>query len=52
MPVLIEEVVITVEVSNPPAGGASTAASSADDEHIVRTCVEKVLEILRQREER
>jgi hypothetical protein len=53
MPVIVDEVVISVEVGNDAAGGTSTPPAPADDkQRLVAECVERVLEILAQREER
>ncbi len=53
MPVIIDEVVITVEVTNPDSGGASTSSSPPEEKQaIVSECVERVLEILKQKTER
>lgn len=53
MPVIIDEVIISVEVSNQAAGGANTAPSATEDKQtIVAECVERVLDILRQKQER
>jgi len=53
MPVVVDEVVISVEVTNQVSGGsASTKSSTEDKQTIVTECVERVLEILRQKEER
>lgn len=53
MPIVIDEVVISVEVTNQASGGAGAGASSIDDKQaIVNECVERVLEILKQKEER
>ncbi|HVY04711.1 MAG TPA: DUF5908 family protein [Burkholderiales bacterium] len=55
MPVIIDEIVISVEVTNqeaaaPPAAGG---ASPADDRQaIVSECVERVIDILERRQER
>ena len=53
MPVIVDEVVIAVEVGNAgtPAGGAAPAAPPEDKQVIVNECVERVLEILRQKKE-
>jgi hypothetical protein len=53
MPVFVDEVVINLEVSNRPAGGAPAApAGAADDKQaLIAECVERVLEILRERGE-
>ena len=53
MPVIIDEVVISVEVTNQDSGGAISASSSPEDRQaIVNECVERVLEILKQKNER
>jgi hypothetical protein len=53
MPIIVDEVVISVEISNQAAGGAASPPSPADDKQtLVARCVERVLEILRDREER
>ncbi len=56
MPLVVDEVVISVEVAAPAAGGGATAASSPpspeERQALVNECVERVLEILRQKEER
>jgi hypothetical protein len=53
MPVVIDEVVISVEVTNQAAGGAASAPAASDSkQEIVNECVERVLDILRNREER
>ena len=53
MPLIIDEVVISVEVSNQAAGGAATAPSLTEDKQIViNECVERVLDILEQKAER
>ena len=53
MPIVVDEVVISVEVANPaPGGAASPPAAPEDRQAIVNECVERVLEILRQKEER
>ena len=47
------EIVISVEVTNQAAAGAVTPAPDVDTQQlIVQQCVERVLEILRTREER
>ncbi len=52
MPIVIDEVVISVEVSNQAAGGAASAPSGTEDKQaIISECVERVLDILRQKEE-
>lgn len=53
MPIIVDEVVITVEVGNQAAGGATTPPPTTEDRQtLVAECVERVLEVLRQREER
>jgi hypothetical protein len=53
MPIIIDEIVITVDVSNKDSGGAASAPPAAQDaQTVVQQCVERVLEILREREER
>jgi len=53
MPIIVDEVVISVEVGNQAAGGSTTPASATDSkQEIIAQCVERVLDILRDREER
>lgn len=53
MPIVVEEIVIAVEVSNQAGGGATTPPSQTEDKQtIIAECVERVLEILAEREER
>ena len=53
MPIFVDEVVISVEVTNAASGGAATPPSKSEDKQaVVSECVERVLEILREREER
>ena len=53
MPIIIDEIVISVEVANQPAAGAVPPAPDVYAQQlIVQQCVERVLEILRAREER
>jgi hypothetical protein len=52
MPIIVDEVVISVEVTNQASGGAASTPSATEDKQaIVAECVERVLEILREREE-
>lgn len=55
MPIIVDEVVISVEVGNGEAGGSSVAGSGAgsaeDKQALVEECVARVLEVLREREE-
>jgi len=53
MPIIVDEVVISVEVTNQESGGAASAPSATDDKQaIINECVERVLEILEQKAER
>jgi hypothetical protein len=53
MPIIVDEVVISVEVTNPVSGGATAAPSATDDKQaIINECVERVLDILQQKAER
>jgi len=58
MPIFVDEVVISVEVEDRPAvsahspASASSAPTAEDNQALVAECVERVLEILAQREER
>lgn len=53
MPIIVDEVVISVEVGNQAAGGAATPAPALDEKQaLVAECVERVLEVLRERGER
>jgi hypothetical protein len=58
MPIVVDEVVISVDVGNEGGGGGRAPAggggggSEADRQQIVNECIERVLEILAQREER
>ena len=53
MPVIVDEVVISVEVTNQTAGGAASAPSPTEDKQtIINECVERVLDILQQKAER
>ncbi len=54
MPVIIDEVIISVEVDNQAAGGtaAPPALDVADRQALVAECVERVLDILEQKVER
>ena len=55
MPIIVDEVVISVEVGNREAGGtgggAMAAPASEERQALVEECVGRVLEILREREE-
>lgn len=55
MPIVVDEVVISVDVNNEGAANGrapSSGASEAERQQIVNECVERVLEILAEREER
>lgn len=53
MPVIIDEVIISVEVSNQASGGTTAETSPTEDKQaIIAECVERVLEILQQKAER
>lgn len=53
MPIIVDEVVISVEVSNQASGGASSPPPPLEDKQVlIAECVEQVLDILRERQER
>jgi hypothetical protein len=53
MPIIVDEVVISVEVTNQASGGAASTPSATEDKQtIINECVERVLDILKQKEER
>lgn len=53
MPIIVDEVIISVEVSNQAAGGSTSSSSGTDDKQtLIAECVERVLDILRERKER
>lgn len=53
MPIIVDEVILSVEVSNQAAGGAAAAPAGPEDKQaLVQECVERVLEILREKDER
>jgi hypothetical protein len=53
MPVIVDEVVISVEVTNEASGGSATTPNSTEERQlIIAFCVERVLEILAQKAER
>ena len=55
MPIIIDEVVMSVEVGNREAGGSSPAAAGSvpagEKQALVEECVARVLDILRERQE-
>lgn len=62
MPIEIKELQIRVQISdpatsgasssNPDAAGATPQSSGMSEEEMVQLCVEKVLEVLKEKEER
>jgi len=53
MPIIIDEVVISVEVTNEKrSAAAENSASVGEKQAIINECVERVLDILRQKNER
>lgn len=53
MPIVVDEVVISVEVANPESEGTTLAPTATEDKQvIINECVERVLDILKQKEER
>jgi hypothetical protein len=62
MPIIVDEVVISVEVTNQASGGSTSSpstnstlvgsASTDERQAIVAECVERVLDILQQKAER
>ena len=53
MPVIVDEVSISIQVGNQAAGGSTTRPSENQEKQtIVAECVEKVLDVLEQRKER
>lgn len=54
MPIIVDEVVISVEVANQTESDQTTSSFNNEDEKqmIINECVEQVLDILRQKMER
>lgn len=53
MPIVVDEVVISVEVANQDSGGSASAGGGVEDRQaLVEECVERVLDVLRRKEER
>ena len=53
MTIIVDEVVISVEVTNQAAGGGNAPPTATESkQEIVAECVERVLYILRDRDER
>lgn len=50
MPIIIDEIVISVEVGKTGSGRPAASGDGEADQAIVQRCVERVLEILRARE--
>ena len=52
MPIVIDEIVISIDVGNAASGGAATPPPPSEDRQaLVAECAERVLEILRDRRE-
>jgi Family of unknown function (DUF5908) len=47
VPIVVDEVVISIEVTNAAAGGASPPEPTDDKQQLVEECAQRVLEILR-----
>lgn len=52
MPIIVDEVVISVEVTNQASGGSAPPPPTDDRQALIAECVERVLDILREKEER
>lgn len=54
MPIFIDEVVISVDIQSTkaPSLASPTAPSTDDKQALIAECVERVLEVLAEREER
>lgn len=52
MPIIINEIEISLSVSENPTVTASADGNNASKKEIIKECVEQVLEILRQKNER
>ena len=53
MPIIVDEILISIEVTNEASGGANSPGSPLETrQEIVSECVERVMEILRQKAER
>jgi hypothetical protein len=53
MPIIVDEVVISVEVGNQAPGGTTPGSTGTDaTQAIIAECVERVLDVLAQKEER
>ncbi len=56
MPIVVDEVVITVELTNAAgpsgaSGGAGSGAAGGDQQALIAECVARVLDVLRQQKE-
>ncbi len=52
MPIIVDEVVISIEVANELASSAASQPAAAGSKQVlIAECVERVLEILRDRQE-
>lgn len=53
MPIIVDEVIISVEVTNQASGGAASAPTATEEKQaLVAECVERVLAVLEQQAER
>ena len=52
MPVIINEIEVLVEVTPNNTGGSASPVPGGGKDEIVKECVEKVLEIINQKNER
>lgn len=53
MPIVVDEVILSVEIGNQESGGAAPEpAGPQDRQALVQECVERVLEILHEKDER
>lgn len=52
MPIIVDEVVISVEVTNQKSGDASQGSPDIDQQSLIAECAERVLDILSRRGER
>ena len=54
MPIIINEIEISVSVSDDSfsSGGASQGSNTPSKEEIIKECVEQVMEIIKQKNER
>jgi len=52
MPIIVDEIVISVEVANQNPGiGAPSPSSSKDRQTVINECVERVLDVLKRKTE-